>query len=184
MNNARPPIRNGAKSRPSRPVYESKKIQKSIESFIPSELDEPPLDLDFTPKDTGLKPEEYNHHFGEKGAAAMNNELHRRERKSSDDREVYGPTVFRNNNLTKRQPSKDVARIKNRTFDQTRKPELKAAVTGTSYKAPPVKSTDEGMSRKKLSTGAKSKTVTEMPNSFRVPRTNDSRGSSHTVSRE
>lgn len=184
MNNARPPIRNGAKSRPSRPVCESKKIQKSIESFIPSELDESPLDSDFTPKDTGRKPEEYNHHFGEKGAAAMNNELHRRERKSSDDREVYGPTVFRNNNLTKRQPSKDVARIKNRTFDQTRKPELKAAVTSTSYKAPPVKSTDEGMSRKKLSTGAKSKTVTEMPNPFLVPRTNDSRGSSHTVSRE
>ena len=165
-------------------MYESKKIQKSVESFIPSELDESPSDLDFTPKDTGLKPQEYNHHFGEKGAAAMNNELHRRERKSSDDREFYGPTVFRNNNLTKRQPSKDVARVKNRTFDQPRKPELKTAITGTGYKAPPVKSTEEGMARKKLSTGAKSKPLTEMPKPFRVPRTNDSRGSNHIVSRE
>ena len=180
LNNAQLPIRNGTKSRPSRPVYKSKKIQKPIEDFIPSELDDSPSDLDFSPKDTSPKPQEYNH-FGEKGGAPMNNELHRRERKSSDDGNLHGPTVLRNNHLTKRQHAKDVTRVKNRTFDQTKKPELKAAVTGTGDQAPPLKSTEEGMSRKTLSTGAKSKPTTEMPKLYRVPRTSDS---SHIVSRE
>ena len=47
---------------------------------------------------------------------------------------------------------------------------------GTAYSAPAVKPTEEGVNRKNLSTGAKSRPGQETAKPIRLPRTNDSRG--------
>ena len=188
-------------------MYESKKIQKSIEDFIPRELDDSSSDLDFRPKESARKPEEYNYRsagrdvmnselqrpeeYGHRSAggdySAMNNELQRPERKTSDGHSLPGRAVLRNNDLSNGQPSKDLPRVKNRTIDQPvkRQPELRASgPSGTSYKGPVVNSVEEGISRKKLNTGARGKPAAELPKPARVPRTSDSSSSSsRTVSR-
>ncbi|KAJ7378715.1 hypothetical protein OS493_021297 [Desmophyllum pertusum] len=94
----------------------------------------------------------------------MNNELQRQERKASDHRAMRGQAVLRNNDLANRQSSKDVLQVKNRTVDQPgkRQPEPRSGLSSTSYKAPAVKSIEDGLSQKKMNTGARSKPAAEL----------------------
>lgn len=174
LNNARPSVRNGSLGRPSRPVYESKKIPTPVKDFIPRELEDSSSDLDFTPMENGHEPDEYSDRFGQRGGAVMNNELQRRERNTADDR-LRGQTMLRNNDLDDRRSSKDIPRVKNRTIDPPRKTELSYGLNGTAHRAPTVKPTEEGVYRKNLSIGAKSRPGQDTTKPFRLPQTNDSR---------
>lgn len=169
LNNTRSPVRQGPQGRPSRPVYESRKKQKPVEDFIPNELD----DLDFTPKDTGRKPEDYYHRFDERGGTAMNNELRQRtENKRSDDLSL-GPMMLRNNDLVNRQPSGDVPRVKNRTPNPKKpQPKPKAVIAANFNKS--AKPVEDGTNRRKMSSGAKSEPASDLMKPVRLPQTNDS----------
>lgn len=155
-------------------MYESKKIPKPVEDFIPCELEDSSSDLDFTPMENGHEPDEYSDRFGQRGGAVMNNELQRRERNTADDR-LRGQTMLRNNDLDDRRSSKDIPRVKNRTIDPPRKTELSYGLNGTAHRAPTVKPTEEGVYRKNLSIGAKSRPGQDTTKPLRLPRTNDSR---------
>lgn len=169
LNNTRSPVRQGPQDRPSRPVYESRKKQKPVEDFIPNELD----DLDFTPKDTGRKPEDYYHRFDERGGTAMNNELRQRtENKTSDDLS-RGTMMLRNNDLVNRQPSGDVPRVKNRTPNPKKpQPKPKAVIAANFNKS--AKPVEDGTNRRKMSSGAKSEPASDLMKPVRLPQTNDS----------
>ena len=98
MNNSRPEARRGSRSRPSRPVYEGKKIQKSIENFIPTELDDfGPDSLEVRRNENGLHRENGNYGFDEVTSAPMNNEIPRR---VSSDRALERETLVRNTDNT------------------------------------------------------------------------------------
>lgn len=98
LNNSRPEARRGSRSRPSRPVYEGKKIQKSIENFIPRELDDfGPDSLDVRRNENGLHREKGNYGFDEVTSAPMNNEIPRR---VSSDRALERETLVRNTDNT------------------------------------------------------------------------------------
>ena len=98
MNNSRPEARRGSRSRPSRPVYEGKKIQKSIENFIPRELDDfGPDSLEVRRNENGLHGENGNYGFDEVTSAPMNNEIPRR---VSRDRALERETLVRNTDNT------------------------------------------------------------------------------------
>ena len=170
MNNARPQVRNGSKSRPSRPVYE-KKTQKPVTDFIPRELDDGD-DLDFTPnvndnlttRDLSRKAEKYSDQNGGHDSSPMNNELQRQDRRAAGHQSMPGQAVLRNNDLANRQPSKDALRVKNRTADQLgkRQPEPRLSTHGTSYKDPVAKPVEDGLSQKKLTAGSRSRLAAEM----------------------
>ena len=98
MNNSRPEARRGSRSRPSRPVYERKKIQKSIENFIPTELDDlGPDTLEVRRNENGLHRENGNYGFDEVTSAPMNNEIPRR---VGSDRALERETLVRNTDNT------------------------------------------------------------------------------------
>ena len=98
MNNSRPEARRGSRSRPSRPVYEGKKIQKSIENFIPRELDDfGPDSLEVRRNENDLHRENGNYGFDEVTSAPMNNEIPRR---VSRDRALERETLVRNTDNT------------------------------------------------------------------------------------
>ena len=148
LNNARPQVRNGSTSRPSRPVYESKKSQKLVTNYIPSELDDGD-DLDFTPnvndnpttRDTSHKPEKYSDRHRGHDISLMNNELQRQDRRAANHQSMPGQAVLRNNDFANRQPNQDALRVKNRTAEQHRRrqPEAKVGAYSTSSKAPTAK---------------------------------------------
>jgi len=148
LNNARPQVRNGSTSRPSRPVYESKKSQKAITNYIPSELDDGD-DLDFTPtvkdnsttKDPSHKPEKYSDRHRGHDISLMNNEVQRQDRRAANHQSMPGQAVLRNNDFANRQPNKDALRVKNRTAEQHMRgqPEAKVGTYSTSSKAPAAK---------------------------------------------
>lgn len=171
LNNARPLVRNGSKSRPSRPVFESKKTKKPLTDFIPRELEDGD-DLDFTPsknddlttRDVSNKPEKYSDPYGELDSPPMNNELERRYRRTGEHRSMGAQAVVRNNDFSNEKSTKDAVRVNNGTADQPgkRKPEPRSGL-GTSYKAPAAKLTEKGLSQKKLNVGgSRSKPAAEM----------------------
>ena len=181
LNNARPPVRNGSKSRPSRPVYESKKTQRPLTDFIPRELEDGD-DLDFTPsknddsttRDVSHKPEKYSDPYAELDSSPMNNELEREYRRTGEHRSMGDQAVVRNNDLSNGKSSKDAVRVKNGTADQPgkRQPEPRSR-QGTSYKAPAAKPTEERLSQKKLNVESRSKPAAEMVTKGSRVRTSD-----------
>lgn len=151
-------------------MYESKKTQKSITDFIPSELDDGD-DLDFTPnvndnlttRDLSRKPEKYSDRYGGHDSSPMNNELQRQDRRAADHQSMPGQAMLRNNDLANRQPGKDALRVKNRIADQLgkRQPEPRLSTHGTCYKAPAAKPVEDGLSQKKRNAGSRSKPAAE-----------------------
>ena len=137
LNNSRPGARGGSRSRPSRPVYERKKIQKSIENFIPRELDDfGPDSLDLRPNENGLHREKGNYGCDEVNSAPMNNEIPRRmsrdcgfesealvrntdntvarkqlQRKTTGGNAVVGETSEGNSDLSYRPPRKETSLV-------------------------------------------------------------------------
>lgn len=175
LNNSRPVGRIGSKSRPSRPVYESKKTPKSLEDFIPGDLDSRELTPDdssteFTRVDDNLptrdlshKPERFSDRYGGRDSSPMNNELQRPERKTSDPRYMRGQPILRNNDLDNK-PTKDLPRVKNRTVDgklTKRQPESRNEAS-TSYKASAAKIREDGLSQRKTNPGARSNPTSEL----------------------
>ena len=153
-------------------MYESKKTQKAITSFIPRELDDGD-DLDFTPnvndnsttRDLSRKPEKYSdRRTGGHDISPMNNELQRQDRRAANHQFMPGQAVLRNNDLANRQPNKDALRVKNRTADQLgkRQPEPRLSTHGSSSKAPAAKALEDGLSQKKLNAGSRSKQAVEV----------------------
>ena len=164
LNNARSQVRNGSTSRPSRPVYESKKTQKAMTDFIPSELEDGD-DLDFTPsvsdnlttRDVSRKPEKYSDRHGGHDISPMNNELQRKDRRAANHQSMPGQAVLRNNDFANRKPNKDALRDKNRTADKLgrRQTQPKLSTRGAPYKAPAAKQQEDGPSEKKLNAGSR-----------------------------
>lgn len=119
----RPIVRIGSKSRPSRPVYESKRRSpKSWDDFIPGDLDSRELTpensspkVNFTPddgrapgRDVRHKSEKYNDRTREPDNVPMNNALKRPERKTRESRPIRGQPVLRNNDLVTNKPPRDL----------------------------------------------------------------------------
>lgn len=164
-------------------MYESKKTQKAVTDFIPSELEDGD-DLDFTPnvndnlttRDLSRKPEKYSDQRGERDISPMNNELQRKDRRGAYNQSVPGQAVLRNNDFANRQPKKDafrdnnrqpkkdVLRDKNRITEQLgrRQPEPKLSSHGASYKTPAARSREDGLSEKKLNADSRGKPAAEM----------------------
>jgi len=164
LNNSRPEARRGSRSRPSRPVYEGKVIQKSIENFIPRELDDFGLDsLDVRRNENGLHREKGNYGFDEVTSAPMNNEIPRRvsrdraleretlvrntdntgtrkhqQRKTTGGNAVFGETAMGNSDFHYRPPREEASRAKSVAVDPLgkRSSELRNGFTSGTHQAP------------------------------------------------
>ena len=164
-------------------MYESKKTQKAVTDFIPSELEDGD-DLDFTPnindnlttRDRSHKPEKYSGQRGERDISPMNNELQRKDRRGAYHQSMPGQAVLRNNDFANRQskkealrdnnrqPKKDALQDKNSITEKLgrRQPEPKLSSHGSSHKAPAAKSREDGLSEKKLNADPRGKPAAEM----------------------
>lgn len=152
-------------------MYESKKTQKAMTDFIPSELEDGD-DLDFTPsvndnlttRDLSRKPEKYSDQRGGHDISPMNNELQRKDRRAANHQSMPGQAVLRNNDLVNRKPNKDSLRDKNKTAEKLgrRQTEPKLSTHGSSYKPPAAKPREDGLSEKKLNTGSRGKPAAPM----------------------
>ena len=208
MNNSRPEARRGSRSRPSRPVYEGKRIQKPIENFIPRELDDfGPDSLDVRRNENGLHREKGNYGFDEVTSAPMNNEIPRRvsrdraleretlvrntdntrtrkqlQRKTTGGNAVVGETAMGNSDLRYRPPREEASRAKSVAVDPLgkRSSELRNGFTSDTHQAPVAKKHQQ----RKTTGGNAVVRETAMGNSdlhYRPPREEASRAKSVAV---
>lgn len=176
----RPIARIGSKSRPSRPVYESKRrSSKSWDDFIPGDLDSREVTpenfsakVNFTPDDNSVprrdvrhKSEKYDDRPREPDNVPMNNALKRPERKTGEPRPTLGQPVVRNNDLVTNKPVRDsVHHVKNRTAhgkEPKRQPESRGDAS-TFHKTFTARSREDGLYQGKTSSESRSSLTAEV----------------------
>ena len=157
-------FRNLQKSRPSRPVYE-REGRNSLDDFIPGQLDGNDAflndsDVDFTgTKDFPQRRELDTDRPAGRSNSALNNEPYTR--MAADRPSLRGQMILRNNDLTQKPSSKELARIKNTAVNlKTGKQQPDSIVVAIKYE--PIASKDERFYSKKTNPGSRRKQTTEV----------------------